>query len=58
LEAEPLPRLDELPPALIAFLVEAKRFMRDKRVGSLSVRFQEGGVPTLIEKHEQEKFPR
>jgi hypothetical protein len=59
LEAEaesPLPRIDELPPPLIAFLVEAKRYMRERVVGSLEVRFSEGGIPTLIDKHEQMRF--
>ena len=55
--AGPLPAIEELPAALIAFLVEAKRYMRDKRVGSLTVKFREGGVPTLVEKLEQELFP-
>lgn len=32
--------------------------MREKLVGSLEVRFSEGGVPTLVDKHEQMKFPR
>jgi hypothetical protein len=58
-EAEsPLPRIDELPPALVALLVEAKRFMRERLVGSLEVRFGEGGVPTLVSKLEQMKFSK
>jgi hypothetical protein len=58
-EAEsPVPRIEELPPPLIAFLIEAKRYMRMRVQGSLTVKFREGGVPTLVEKFEQELFPR
>ena len=32
--------------------------MRDRRVGSLKVWFAEGGVPTLVEQFEQQKFPK
>ena len=57
-EESPLPKLEDLPPALVGFLVEAKRYMRDRRVGSLKVWFAEGGVPTLVEQFEQQKFPK
>jgi hypothetical protein len=58
-EAEaPLPKIEDLPPALIAFLVEAKRYMRERVMGSLEIRFSEGGVPTLVDKHEQMRFSK